>query len=100
MSNRMVCSDTTTKKAASFLSTPLSEIVSLSQVPGVGPITLERLGRQSISTVSQLIGQFMLLGSDVEAMVSWLDTTCAVRRREGSVIAEALFAKTERMNIV
>ena len=100
MSNRMVCSDTTTKTAASFLFTPLSDIVSLSQVPGGGPITLERLGRQSIGTVSQLIGQFMLLGSDVEAMVSWLDTTCAVRRREGSVIAEALFAKTERMNIV
>ena len=91
---------TTTKKAASFLATPLSAIVSLSMVPGVGPKTLDHLAHHGITTPHQLIGQFMLLGSDVEAMIHWLCTACAVRRREGAVIAEALFAKTERMQVL
>lgn len=92
--------NTTTKKRATFLSTPLNSVISLNQVPGVGPVTLDRLTQCGITTPAQLIGQFMLLNRDRVAMVGWLRSACAVRQREGDAIAEALFEKSERMVVL
>jgi hypothetical protein len=90
----------TTKKRSAFLSIPLSAVVSLSQVPGVGPVTLERLAARGITVPAQLVGQFMVLNRDRVAMVSWLCSECSARKREGEMIAEALFEKTERMMVL
>jgi hypothetical protein len=92
--------NTTTKKNATFLSTPLNAITSLTQVPGVGVVTLDRLSKCGISSPGQLLGQFMLLNRDKEAMTNWLRSACSVRQREGDVIAEALFEKTARMGVL
>jgi len=90
----------TTKKRECFLSTPLQAVSSLLQVPGVGPVTLERLTQAGISTPQQLVGQFMVLNRSTVAMVSWLKHACSVGRREANIVAEALFAKTERMGVL
>ena len=90
----------TSKKASTFLSTPLSDVVSLSQVPGVGTATFERLARHQILSVQQLLGRFLMLDRDTKAMVQWLHAACSVRRREAMVISEALFAKMERMAVL
>jgi predicted flap endonuclease-1-like 5' DNA nuclease len=92
--------NTTTKKRATFLSTPLNSITSLNQVPGVGPVTLDRLSQRGITAPAQLIGQFMLLNRDRAAMVEWLQKECAVRQREGEMVAEALFEKSKRMVVL
>ena len=93
-------STSTTKKKASFLSTPLQTMCSLLQVPGIGPVTLERLTRAGIATPQQLVGQFMVLNRDTGAMVAWLKHTASVGRREAGVVAEALAEKTERMGVL
>jgi predicted flap endonuclease-1-like 5' DNA nuclease len=92
--------NTTTKKRSTFLSTPLNSVTSLNQVPGVGPVTLERLTQRGITSPAQLIGQFMLLNRDRAAMAEWLHKACAVRQREGEMVAEALFEKSERMVVL
>lgn len=92
--------ETTTKKRSTFLSTPLNAVTSLTQVPGVGPVTLERLTRFGITNPSQLVGQFMLLDRDKAAMANWLRSACAVRQRESDMMAEALFEKSERMVVL
>ena len=91
---------TTTKKYASFLSTPLRDVASLSQVPGVGTVTLGKLMTSGIKTPQQLVGQFMVLNKDTDSMIHWLRTACSVRSREADVIAEALLAKTERVGLM
>ena len=90
----------TTKKRECFLSTPLQAVSSLLQVPGVGPVTLERLTQAGISTPQQLVGQFMVLNRSTVAMVSWLKHACSVGGREANIVAEALFSKTERMGVL
>ena len=90
----------TTKKRSTFLSTPLTAITSLTLVPGIGSVTLERLARVNITHPQQLVGQFMLLNSDADAMAAWLRQSCAVRQREADVIVEALVAKCERLGCV
>jgi len=90
----------TTKKRECFLSTPLQAVSSLLQVPGVGPVTLDRLTQAGISTPQQLVGQFMVLNRSTVAMVSWLKHACSVGGREANIVAEALFAKTERMGVL
>jgi nucleotidyltransferase/DNA polymerase involved in DNA repair len=92
--------ETTTKKRSAFLSTPLNAVTSLTQIPGVGTATLEKLTKAGISTPSQLLGQFMLLNKSPEAMSDWLRLACNIRQREGSAMAEALFAKTIRMEVL
>lgn len=42
----------------------------------------------------------MVLNRDRVAMVSWLCSECSTRKREGEMIAEALFEKTERMMVL
>jgi hypothetical protein len=66
----------------------------------VGPVTLDRLSQRGITAPAQLIGQFMLLNRDRTAMVEWLQRECAVRQREGEMVAEALFEKSERMVVL
>ena len=90
----------TTKKRSVFLTIPLSAVVSLSQVPGIGPVTLERLAVRGITTPAQLVGQFMLLNRDRAAMVNWMYSECSTRKREGEMVAEALFEKSERMMVL
>ena len=91
---------TTTKKRSSFLSKPLQTVSSLLEIPGVGPVTLERLTRAGIASPQQLIGQFLVLNQNPTAMVSWLRRECSVGGREAAVIAEALSAKAERMAVL
>ncbi len=90
----------TTKKRATFLSTPLRDMISLSQIPGVGAVTHGRLVRAGIATPQQLVGQLMILNRDDEAMLRWLKETCGVREREAQVVVEALMAKTERVGLM
>jgi len=89
-----------TKKQDAFLSTPLSAVASLTQVPGIGPTTLEKLARAGISTPSQLLGQFLLLDKEPDRMRLWLRTQCGVREREAAAVSEALFAKANRMEML
>ena len=91
---------TTTKKRATFLCTPLRDMISLSQIPGVGAVTHGRLLRAGMATPQQLVGQLMLLDRDDEAMKRWLKNVCAVREREAEVVVEALMAKTERVGLM
>ncbi len=90
----------TTKKRESFLNTPLRDMISLSQIPGVGAVTHGRLVRANIATPQQLVGQLMVLGRDEAAMVRWLRSTCMIRAREAAVVVEALMAKTERVGLM
>ena len=92
--------NTTSKKQATFLSTPLSSIVSLNQVPGVGAVTLEKLVKMGFSTPAKLLGQFMVLEKDPRAMNNWLESDCGIRAREAGMISEALLAKMERMEML
>ena len=93
----MESTKSTTKKKCTFLETPMSAVTSLMQVPGVGTATLEKLTKAGIQSPSQLMGYFMMINKDPDAMSTWLQSTCAIRQRESAVIAEALFAKTGRM---
>lgn len=90
---------TTTLKLDSFLSTPLRE-AKLASVPGIGAVTLSKLQSANISTVEQLMGQFMVLSSSVESMEQWLRSVCEVRSTEAKKISEALLAKYERVCVV
>ena len=92
--------ETTTKKRSTFLSTPLNAVTSLTQIPGIGTATLEKLTKAGITTPSQLLGQFMLLNKNPEAMSNWLRSACNIRAREGAAMSEALFAKTNRMEVL
>jgi predicted flap endonuclease-1-like 5' DNA nuclease len=95
-----MASSNTTKKHASFLSTPLAEITSLNLVPGVGPVTLNHLLDAGIVYPYQLVGQYMLLGRDTARMKEWLKQACSVRAREAEVIVEALQEKTARICVL
>ena len=90
----------TTKKRAAFISTPLAEVKSLSQVPGVGKVSLELLAKQEIVSPQQLMGKFMMFNRNYAAMVGWLQKTCSIRSRVAGMIAEAVFAKSERMECI
>ena len=92
--------DSTTKKRATFLSTPLRDVVSLMQIPGVGVVTYGRLNRAGVASPQQLVGQLMVLNKSPEAMARWLRSNCAVRAKEADVIVEALVAKTERVGLM
>ena len=92
--------DNTTKKHATFLSTPLNSVTLLSQIPGVGGATLDKLTKAGVTAPSQLIGHFLLLNKDPQAMRQWLQATCTVRQRESAMIADALAAKAGRMEML
>ena len=95
-----MATENTSKKNATFLSTPFNSVTSLTQIPGVGTTTLEKLTKAGITAPSQLIGQFLLLNKDPDAMRQWLQSACAVRQREGTLIANALAEKTGRMEML
>jgi hypothetical protein len=54
-------STTTTQKNSNFQSTPLQDVVALTDVPGVGPKSKEKLEEANIKTPVQLMGQFMVI---------------------------------------
>jgi hypothetical protein len=82
----------TTKKHASFLSTPLQDC-ALGEVPGVGPVAHARLVAAGVSTAEQLMGRFLLCGRCEDAMVQWLMGMGGIRAQEAGKIAAALERK-------
>jgi len=45
----------------SFVSTPLEDLDLESDVPGVGPVSFQKLTDANIKTVTNLMGQFMVM---------------------------------------
>ena len=86
----------TTLKLDNFLSKPLRD-AALSSVPGVGPVTLAKLKSANIETATQLMGHFLLTGSDTVVTTRWLKEACEVRETEATKVAEALRSKAERI---
>ena len=89
----------TTLKLDNFLSKPLRD-AALSSVPGVGPVTLAKLKSANIETATQLMGHFLLTGSDTVVTTRWLKEACEVRETEATKVAEALRSKAERITVV
>ena len=86
----------TTLKMNPFLSRPLRD-ATLSDVPGVGPATLAKLKAANIETATQLVGHFLLTGSDTAVTSRWLKDACEVRETEAVKVAEALHTKAGRI---
>ena len=86
-----------TLRVNSFLCTPLRE-ATLHSVPYVGPVTMEKLKMVNIQTAEQLVGQFMVLGSEAGVMSRWLTSVCDVRGTEATKVAEVLHRKVNRMS--
>lgn len=53
---------TTTQKNTNFQSTPLQDVAKLTDVPGVGPRSAEKLQEANIDTAIKLMGNFMVRG--------------------------------------
>jgi hypothetical protein len=85
---------TTTKKFNTFISRPLQDC-SLSDVPGVGKSSLEKLFASNIDTPEKLMGIFLVSGSDPTKMKHWLVSSCLIRAKEGNTISEALYRKMQ-----
>jgi len=51
---------TTTQKNTNFQSTPLQDVVKLTDVPGVGPKSAEKLLEANVDTPIKLMGNFMV----------------------------------------
>ena len=86
-----------TLRVNSFLCTPLRE-ATLHSVPYVGPVTMDKLKMVNIQTAEQLVGQFMVLGSEADVMSRWLVNICDVRATEATKVAEVLQRKVNRMS--
>ena len=84
----------TTKKFNTFISRPLQDC-SLSDVPGVGKSSLEKLFASNIDTPEKLMGMFLLSNSDPPKMKNWLVSSCLIRTREANTICEALHRKMQ-----
>jgi hypothetical protein len=82
-----------TKKFNSFISRPLQDC-SLSDVPGVGKSTLEKLFAANIDTPEKLMGMFLMSGRDAKKIKDWLTSVCCIRAQEASRMSEALDRKT------
>mmetsp|Transcript_5263 Transcript_5263/g.3699 ORF Transcript_5263/g.3699 Transcript_5263/m.3699 type:complete len:94 (+) Transcript_5263:3-284(+) len=89
---------TTTKKQEQFQAQPLQDC-KLSDVPGVGAKTLEKLNESNIDTAEKLVGHFMVMGRDTEKMTSWLEDVCEVRGVEAKKVAEGLAEKAAKIVI-
>jgi hypothetical protein len=79
---------TTSKKNNTFMSTPLQDC-SLSDVPGVGEVSHSRLIGAGIATTEQLMGQFLIVKRDRDAMTQRL-MALGIRTQEAVKIATAL----------
>ena len=86
---------TTTKKHATFLSTPLQD-TGLQDVPGIGSVSYAHLTEAGISTSQQLMGHFLVTNRDVSAMTQWLQAA-GVRAQEVGKIVDALEKKARVM---
>ena len=82
---------TTTKKQASFLSTPLQD-TALHDVPGIGSVSHTHLTNAGVGTSQQLMGHFLIMNRDVDAMARWLQAA-GVRAQEVGKIVDALERK-------
>ena len=51
---------TTTQKNSTFQSTPLQDVKKLTDVPGVGPKSAEKLKEANIDSAVKLMGQFLV----------------------------------------
>jgi len=71
----------------------------LSDVPGVGEVSLKKLNEANIDTAEKLVGQFLTLGRDTDKMASWLEDVCEIRSVESKKVAEALGEKAAKLVI-
>jgi hypothetical protein len=53
-------STTTTQKNSNFQSTPLQDVAKLTDVPGVGPKSAEKLEEANVDSPVKLMGNFMV----------------------------------------
>ena len=85
---------TTTKKQTTFLSTPLQDS-TLHDVPGVGPVSHAQLTEAGVRSAQQLVGQFLVMDCDREAMAQWLADGVGVRAQEVGKIVNAVEKKAK-----
>jgi hypothetical protein len=104
--------ETETQKERAFKDTPLQDI-AIEDVPGVGPITKERLKKHdyiSIITGEQLFGFFLYKTSPgvtssaprmgrCDEFKTWLTNDCSVRGQEANTILKAFLDKAEKVCI-
>jgi hypothetical protein len=82
---------TTTKKHATFLSTPLQDS-GLLDVPGVGEVAGARLADAGVDSAEQLVGHFLVGRRCPAAMTRWL-LGAGVRAQEAGKIVGAVERK-------
>ena len=73
---------------SNFLSKQLRD-TALANVQGVGPATLAKLKSANIETATQLMGHFLLTGSDPVVTTRWLKDVCKVHEVEAAKVVEA-----------
>eukprot|EP00277_Geminigera_cryophila_P018358 CAMPEP_0179440060 /NCGR_PEP_ID=MMETSP0799-20121207/23650_1 /TAXON_ID=46947 /ORGANISM="Geminigera cryophila, Strain CCMP2564" /LENGTH=95 /DNA_ID=CAMNT_0021223013 /DNA_START=536 /DNA_END=823 /DNA_ORIENTATION=- len=84
---------TTTQKNTTFQGKPLQDVANLTDVPGVGPKSAEKLVEANIDTPIKLMGQFMVLGCAETKMTSWLEDVAELRNAEAKKVTEGLAEK-------
>ena len=95
----MAPTQTTTFKSKRFMSTPLRDC-ELKEVPGVGPVTLQKLKDHKIDTAHKLVGHFLAMGKNGDKMEKWLEDKCEVGKREAKMIVNAIDAKTTMIETI
>ena len=58
---------TTTQKNSTFQSTPLQDVKKLTDVPGVGPKSAEKLEEANIDSAIKLMGNFLVFSCSMHA---------------------------------
>merc|ERR1712100_178341 len=88
---------TTTQKNSTFQSTPLQDVKKLTDVPGVGPKSAEKLEEANIDSAVKLMGNYLVMGMDEKKMVDWLHDVCELREQEAKKVTEGLAEKATKM---
>jgi len=83
-----------------FVSTPLQDLDLESDVPGVGPVSFQKLTDANIKTVTNLVGQFMILDCDEQKMGDWLTDVAELRSLEAKKVTTGLTLKANILRAV
>ncbi len=85
---------TTTKKFNSFIARPLQDC-SLSDIPGVGKSSLNKLLEVKVDTPEKLMGVYLVHSRDPQRMKHWLVSHCSIRAQEAGKISDAIDRKSQ-----
>jgi Barrier to autointegration factor len=88
--------DEPTSRMSDFLEFPLEDM-NIRRIPGVDHRAAEKLKYANIDTAEKLVGQFLILGRDVDKMADWLMEVCDIRSKEAGKICDALDRKAEKI---